>query len=221
MEREKFGEIITKLNYDRNKWLMFHEIDNIIMKSGKGFYPDWKHLKFLITDKDAILVQHGNIKPYGARLGKPSMVSGDSKMMYFPLSKDGIMIESSSFYNEWFRQPKIGDVIRSTKGLEVVNGESHISEIKQTINSIVVFLWSPISNWDDRLSFYDPEYLARDRENCIHSSISDGIYMHFTANQSRSKHQGKFFQEIIKFKDIKEINLKVGKEYFNKTYKLE
>jgi len=221
MEREKFEEVVLKLNYEKNKWMIFHEIESILLTSGRGIYPDWKYQKFLINDKNQILIQHGKVKPYGARIANPNMISSDFTALYFTLSKNGIPIESSSLYNEWFRQPKTGDAIRVTDGMSVTHGESYIKEVIYTMNSIVVYLWSPLNFPSGRLSFYDPSVLGSDKDNCIHSSITEGIYMQFVPNIGKSKHKNAYFHEIISFKDIKEINLRVGKEYFNKTYKLE
>jgi hypothetical protein len=221
MEREKFDEISGKLKYEREKWLLFHEIDNIILKSGKGFYPDWKYLRFLITKDSKILVRHGVSKPYGARISGLTMVSNDYTSLYFTKTDKGIPIENSSFYNEWFRQPKAGDMVRVSENLTRSYGESMIKDVTYTFNSVIVNMWMPIVfPSTGKISFYDPGIL-KDTENCIHSTIHEGIYMHFEPNQSKSKSKFGLHHEVINIKDIKEINLKVGKEYFNKTYKLE
>ena len=55
MEKEKFEEIINKLHIPRNKFHLLHEIDNIQLTSGKGIYPNWKYLKFLITDMEKLI----------------------------------------------------------------------------------------------------------------------------------------------------------------------
>jgi len=221
MEKEKFEEIVLKLKLERNKWLLFHELESIILSNGKGFYPDWKYLRFLISDDNKIFVRHGKIKPYGARLGSPLSVAGDYSYITFPRTDRGVPIENSSFYDEWFRQPQFGDVLRVTENLKTVYGESIITGVKGTFNSVIVELATPLKfPRTGKLSFYDPSFLS-DRDNCIHSTIHEGIYMYFSSNPV--KKMGKFGEthEVIKIKDIKEINLKVGKEYFNKTFKLE
>lgn len=221
MQKEKFEEIVNKLKYEKNKWLLFHEIDNIVLESGRGFYPNWKHLKFLIAD-DRIIVKHGQVKPYGARLNGLMYISGDHKTLTFSRTNEGINIESSSFYNEWFRQPKVGDYIRITEGMELTHGESPIMDVIYNINSVMIVLALPIKvPLSARVSFYDYSVLASDRENCIHSTFQEGIYMHFIPNQAKPDKKYGIFHEEMKIKEIKEINLKVGKEFFNKTYKLE
>jgi hypothetical protein len=223
MEKSNFEEIITKLNYPKNKWLFFHEIESLFLKSGKGIYPNWKHLKFLVKDDNNILVKHGRVKPYGARLSGLIYVSGDFTSMTFTTTERGIPIENSSFYGEVFRQPKPGDIIRTSEGVTNIIGESHIKAIKPQLNSIIVDLWSPIKiNKNSRISFFDPNISAAKSDDCIHGTISEGIFMLFIPNEIKSpnKKYG-IFHEEIKWKDIKEINLTVGKEYFDKTYKLE
>jgi hypothetical protein len=221
MEKLKFEEIISKLGYQKNKWLFFHEIDSILLNSGKGFYPNWKYLKFLIDSNNKIYIRHGHVKPYGARLNGLISISGDYTMLTFSKTERGIPIESSSFYNEWFRQPKAGDIIRITENLTISHGESIIKDIIPSMNSVIIRIWSPINfPKNSKLSFYDPSVL-NDIDNCIHSSIYEGIYMHFEPNETKKKNKFGIFHDEIKIKDIKEINLKIGKEYFNKTYKLE
>lgn len=220
MEREKFEEIINKLGYEREKWLFFHEISRILLIDGKGIYPNWKNLKFLITKDNKILIRHGTVKPYGARFAPSFMPSGDFKSISFPKTEKGINIESSSFYNEWFRQPKFGDILRVTDGAKTY-GESVITDIQFSLSTILVSLAHPLRFPNTaRLSFYDPSYL-NDRDNCIHSSVSEGIYMYFVPNVSKDKKKFMPYHEVVKYKDIKAIELKVGQEYLNKTYKLE
>lgn len=215
MEKEKIEEIFKKLKIEKNKWEMFYEIDRILLKSGVGIYPDWKHLRFRLID-GKIQIKHGTVEPYGARLSSLSSVSGDYKTFIFNRTNEGIPVESSSFYSEWFRQPKIGDYIRLTEGLNKSLGESPIMGIKADINSVRVDIALPLKvTKSARISFYDPSYL-KDRENCVHSSLDEGIYMHFLPNDGKRD-----YHEEIKFKDIISINLKVGSSYKNKTYKLD
>lgn len=221
MEKEKFREIFSKLGHEREKWLTLQEIDSVITSSGKGYYPNWKFLKFMLTNDDRILVRHGKSEPYGARISGLSMVSSDTTMLYFKPSERGLVqIESSPMYGD-FRQPRVGDTIRVTEGLSVCHGESIVMEVKPTFNAVILVLSHPLSiPRSARLSFFDTEVYS-DRGNCVHSSMSEGIYMHFVPNRSKKKFRGQEFHEEIKARDILEINLSVGKEYFNKTYKLD
>jgi hypothetical protein len=220
MQKEKFEEITIKLKYEKEKWLLFHEIDSILLSSGKGFYPNWKYVKFMITE-EKILVRHGKVKPYGARLGGLMYLSADLRVLNFARTNAGIHMESSSFYDEWFRQPKIGDYIRVTEG-DIVYGESPIMDVKYTMNAVMMEVGIPIKiPISARVSFYDYTVLASDRENCAHSTFNEGMYMHFITNEAKPHKKYGIYHEEMKIKDIKEINLKVGKEFFNKTYKLE
>jgi hypothetical protein len=222
MEKEKFEEIVSKLNYEREKWLMLHEIDSIILSSGRGLYPSWKNTRYLITKDNKILVKHGKVEPYGARMSGLIFMSGDFMSMTFNLSSQGILIESSSFYNGSFRQPKMGDVVRASENLITVYGQSHIKAVRYTLNSVVIDLWEPLNvPKSGKLSFYDPTVYSSDVDNCIHATIYEGIYMHFISNESKKKSKYGLFHEEVKIKDIKEINLTVGKEFYNKTYKLQ
>lgn len=220
MEKEKFEEIITKLKYEKNKWITLHEIDSILLSNGRGLYPNWKYLKFLIAD-GKMFIKHGKVEAYGARLSTPNSVAGDYSYITFPRSKEGLRIQPSQFYGEGFRQPKFGDMLRITEGMEKVYGERIITEVAITMNAAIVKLSTPIRFPNTgRISFYDPTIL-NDAENCIHSTMDEGIYMHFIPNEGRVHKEFGSYHEVIRIKNIKEINLKVGKEYFNKTYKLD
>jgi len=221
MEKEKFNEIITKIGYEREKWYSFHEIESIYLTSGKGFYPSWRHLRFLITKNDKILIKHGRSVPYGAKLNGLTMLSGDYTGLSFIPGDRGFQIEVSP-YSEGFRQPKVGDAVRVTEGSNKMYGESYIKDIKPSLNTIILFLWTPIQfPRTGRVSYYDSQILSSDKENCMHSTMQEGVYMNFKGNDSKKKYFGSSYHEEIKIKDIKEINLLIGKEYYNKTYKLE
>jgi len=223
MEKENFQAIVTKLKYPKNEWLFFHEIESIILNSGRGIYPNWKYQKFLIKENYDIIVRYGKVKPYGARLNGFLYMSGDHTTVNFAIGEKGIQIENSSFYGEFFRQPKAGDVLRISDGINKILGESIIKEIRYQINSVSLVLWNPIGLFKNgKYSFFDNSVLNSDSTNCIHGTISEGIYQHFIPNDSKSKDKRfGIFHEEIKFKSIKEINLIVGKEYFDKTFKLE
>jgi len=222
MEKEKFNEIIEKIKYEREKWYSFHEIESLYMLSGKGIYPNWKHLRFLITKDNRILVKHGRSRPYGARLNGLILASGDYKSMTFMAGKEGFQIEASAFYPEGFRQVKIGDVLRISEGIDRIHGEAHIKSIMGSLNSLIINLWEPlVLPKNGRFSFYDPQVFYNNSANCIHATMNEGIYMEFVENPSKKKFKDSPYHEEIKAKDIKEINLLIGKEFYNKTYKLE
>jgi hypothetical protein len=221
MTKEKFDEIIEKIGYQREKWYSFHEIESIFLTSGKGYYPNWRHLRFLIS-KDKIIIKHGDSEPYGARLTNLVYTSNDFTSMTFSLGSEGIPLEPSQFYPGGFRQPTTNDKIRVSEGVNKVYGESNIKKIMISMNSVVVMLWQPLKiPKTGRISFYDPSYLSKNRENCMHSTFHEGIYMYFNGNPSKKKFKDEPFHEEIKVRDIKEINLSIGNDYYKKTYKLE
>lgn len=221
MEKEKFREIVDKIGYERDKWHMFHEIESIVLNSGRGLYPDWKHLRFLITSSNKLLVRHGRSEPYGARLNNVTMLSGDFRSITFSAGSEGVSLEPSPFYPQGFRQPRTDDIIRVTEGISRSYGESHIKEVRMTINGVIIDLWEPLQfPRTGRVSFYDPRVLVGDKDNCIHSTMHEGIYMHFVGNESKRRFSGLTFHEEIKIKDIREINLSIGSSYYGKTYKL-
>jgi hypothetical protein len=223
MEKTKFEEIVNKLKYPKNKWLFLHEIESVILSSGRGVYPNWKNTKFLIKENNDILVRHGRVRPYGARLNGFIHMSGDLMTANFAVGDKGIILENSSFYGEFFRQPKVGDILRLSEGLKNIVGEANIKEVRYQLNAVSLVLWQPLKlTKNGRYSFYDNAIFSSDPDNCIHASISEGIYMRFVENEGKKKDKKLgVFHEEIRVKDIKEINLVVGSEYFNKTYKLE
>lgn len=216
MTQEKYEEIIGKLGYERDKWLLLHEIDRIQLRNGRGIYPNWRHLRFMLK-KDKLLIQHGKSYPYGARLNGAFDVSSDHMAIYFKPGNRGLQLDPSSFYTEGFRQPKVGDTIKVTEGHNKQYGQSIIKDIKRTIDSIMVFLWTPIKfPSTGRVSFFDTDIFNTKADNCIHGNVNEGIYMVFEPNKSK-----KIYQEEIKIKDILSIDLLIGREFFNKTYILD
>jgi hypothetical protein len=223
MLKEKFEEIVSKLKYERNKWHIFHEIEGIVLNSGRGIYPNWKHTRFLISNDGKLYINYGDVKPYGARLSGLLYASGDYTALTFTMTDKGIPIENSNYYGEWFRQPKVGDYIRVTEGLNKVVGESMIRDIKPSLNSIIVDMWLPIKGSNkSRISFYDPKMLNDNRDRAVHGTMEEGIYVIFEPYTFgyKTKQFGNYHEEI-KIKDIREINLRVGSDYYNKTYKLD
>ena len=214
MTKERFEEIITNLKLEKNKWITLGEIESIIFSDGTGIYPNWKHIRFLITDGNEILVRHGDSEPYGARLNYIFSLSTDGCSLSFP---PGNVVAQSEYYSN-FRIPKSGDIIRSTIGTEKCLSESIVSSVLNAGNMCLISTINPIvMNKESRLSFYDPsEY---DADICMHSTESEGIYMKFHPNCNGKKDK-KFgiYHDIIKIKNIAEINLKLFVKL--KTYKL-
>jgi hypothetical protein len=219
MEKGKFREILAGLSLQREKWLTLHEVESIVLKSGRGVYPSWKFLRFMVTHDDRIIVRHGKSVPYGARISGLSMISGDMKSLYFSPSKDGVQIESSPLYGE-FRQPRVGDTVRVTEGLGVSHGEALIVDRTAAINAVILTIAQPLHiPRTGKLSFYDTSVYS-DSENCVHSSVNEGVYMHFQPNQSKRKYRGHWYHEEIRPSDVQEIRLSVGGEYYSKNYKI-
>lgn len=212
MKKERFEEIITNLKLEKEKWMTLTEIESIILDDGRGIYPNWVHMRFLITKNNELIIKHGGSIPYGSRLGYRYAVSYDSMSVQFP--PDAVLV-SSEFCGD-YRLPKPGDILRSTIGPFKTLSECLIRNVERASNAFVIELSNPLRyNNETRLSFYDPkEYSADD---CIHGNEVEGIYAKFQENNGKNKKFG-IQHEIIKIKNIKEINLKLSKH--NKTYKL-
>lgn len=212
MKKERFEEILFNLKIEREKWLTLTEIESIVLDNGRGIYPDWIHIRFLITKNNEIIIKYGNSEPYGCRLASRYSISYNNMSLSFPPEN---VIANSSYCKE-FRLPKKGDIIRSTVGCFKILSESVISGVQAAGNTFYIDLLNPIKyNSESHLSFYDPkEY---ELENCIHGNEVEGIYTKFQENNGKNKKFG-IQHEIIKIKNIKEINLKLLKH--NKTYKL-
>ena len=89
------------------------EIESIILNDGRGIYPNWVHMRFLITN-DSIVIKHGYSEPYGGRFNYRFAISNDAMSLSFPPSN----ILAPTLFTEPFRQPKVGDIVRSTIGCE-------------------------------------------------------------------------------------------------------
>lgn len=83
MKKEKFNEIIDNLKLERNEWQYLSEIASIVLKNGRGIYPNWEYERFLITNKH-ILIKHGISEPYGARLGTNFNIGMNHMDITFP-----------------------------------------------------------------------------------------------------------------------------------------
>lgn len=207
MKKENFIEFLKNAKIEKDKWTTLPEVESIVLSSGRGIYPNWKHLRFKVYD-DIIFVQHGDSEPYGARLGNMFSLSGDKTKISFPPSS--ILAE----VNYPFRQPVVGDILRVTNGKNNLTSEAMIVNVLKASNCTVYTLSNPINATNDfRLSFYDPTQY--EEHSCMHSSEIEGFYMKFTANQGKERKTG-IFHELIKVKDISEIKIKLGIK--NKTY---
>lgn len=212
MKQERFNEIITNLKLERNKWIDLNEISSIVLSDGRGIYPNWKYLRFMILES-SILVKHGDSEPYGARLVPTFNPSYDYESFSFPLNA----IQSTSYYST-YRLPETGDILRATYDSTTL-WEAYILECVKSMNGLIIKTGSPhITKKPFHLSFYDPE--EYDEGLCMHSTEVEGVYMKFKENKGKIKKGLGAVEEIIKVKNIQEINLRVGCTYYNKTYKL-
>lgn len=212
MEKERFEEVVENLKLEKYKWQYLNEFDSIELKNGKGYYPDWSHLRFLIGDK-FIFVKHGISEPYGARLKYIFNLSYNGMNLNFPA---GNPVIPSTYYND-FRAPRVGDVIRSSEDVDKILSESIIKEVMNTGNSFIINISNPIKiSKESHLSFYDP--LLYNQENCMHATEVEGIYMKFKENHGKKSKYG-IYQDVIRIKDIAAINLKLSVK--QKTYKIQ
>ena len=207
MDKDKFEEVINELEFERNQWLDFSEIDTILLKNGRGIYPDWRHMRFMINNKNEILIKHGSSKPYGARMtSRYNVAVGGTSLQV--AAQD--FIPSTEYYDK-FRMPKPGDIFRMTyAGKEI--SQAVITEVDGGSNCVIIDLGSPINmQYHGMISYFDPvEY---DKETCMHSDPIEGVYMKFSENSSK-----KGFQEVIKLKNIDAIILNVCSKRFKKKF---
>lgn len=211
MTYERFNEILENLKLEKFKWLdLTGEIESLVLKNNIGIYPNWKHHRFLITDK-SILVKHGDSVPYGARLSNIFTISADFTGITFP----GKLIVPTPFYND-FRIPKRGDILCASYDKDTVYSCVIVEEVINAMNGTFIKLSQPLKIGKEfHLSFYDPlEYLP---DICMHGEYYEGIYMKFLERPGKKSKYG-VFHETIKIKNIQEINLKLSAKL--KTYKL-
>lgn len=213
MEKGTYEKILINLKYTRNEWREFDEISSIVLNDGRGIYPNWQYMRFLIKDNGDILIKHGKSEPYGARLIGSFMVSYDGFSISFP---KGDIISPTEYYTK-FRFPVEGDIIRLSD--KKLLGEFLVSKVSVRMNAIIINLANPLYYKNrGRLSFYDPN--SFDSELCMHSTAVEGVYMKFKENSGKPDKKYGVYHEIIKYKDIKEISLKVGSNGLS-TYKLD
>lgn len=210
MDKLKFEEIIHKLELKKEEWMDLDEIESIVLKDGRGIYPNWKYLRFLIKPDLTMLIQHGKCEPYGDRLASEFIVSYDRKT--FSFKRDNVLSELSGF--KPFRLPIIGDFICSTDGDKLIS-EAVIVNVVNSSNMFIIDTSMPLK--PGRLSFYS----ATNRSWLdMHSTHIEGKYMKFCHNDGKTDKKYGFYNEVIKFKEIKEINLKIGSKKY-KTFKIE
>ena len=213
MKKEVFENFLANAKIEKNKWTSLPEIDSIVLDDGRGIYSNWMHLRFYITDNEIFIV-HGLSEPYGARLSTRFKYSYNFMEVSFDPSN---VVLKSSYYGN-FRYPKAGDFLVSSDGTGNVLSTSMITETDMFINSFSIKVSNPIKDTPtSKLNFYDPnEYNAN---LCIHGNIEEGIYMKFKENNGKHKKDFGKYHEVIKVKNIAEINLKLA--VANKTYKVQ
>lgn len=211
MKKEVFENFLNNAKIEKNKWISLPEVESIMLKGGIGIYPNWIHLRFYITDSK-IFIRHGSSTTYGARLSSRLRYSYNYTEVTFEPSS----IVLSSRYCTNFRLPRAGDFLVSSDSPNHVLSTSMIIKVESFANAFTIKVSNPIKDTPTSiLSFYDPE--EYDKDNCIHGTVEEVIYVKFSPNETKKKSFGKY-HEVIKVKNITEINLRlvVG----NKTYKV-
>ena len=214
MKNENFEEIVNQLKLEKNKWISFSDIDSIILNNGRGVYPNWRHLRFLINDRNEIYIQHGKSEMYGARLSTLYSIAYDNSSISY--SGGAIVLPD---INGNFRAPESGDIIRVGYRKAPCFYETVISSVVYGYNGCIIKLIMPIPKTPDnefRFSFYDPKIY--NEKDCIHGTEEEGIYMKFIPNSGKTNKLYGIFHEKINIKEISEINLKLKT---NKTYSLK
>lgn len=207
MDKEKYEEFIENLSVKYETWYTLQDIDSIITKNGIGYYPNWKHMRFLFR-KNEMLICHGKSILYGCRIENRFSLAYDNKTINFPITV------KNSFSK--FRAPVTGDILVSADGDGHILSESIISNVHSGMNMISISLTNPIilSKYDIILSFYDPT--VNTSENRI---IVNGEYADFIPNKNGKEYKELSYHESIKIKNIEEISLKLRTK--NKTYKVQ
>ena len=213
MRKEEILNIAKELDITLEEWNEFYEIESINLISGKGIYPNWRHLRFLISKDGDIYVKHGESKPYGARL-----------TLNFSITIDGLGVHLSAIdtvpgtdYYEKFRLPAVGDTLRYSDGSKIVN-ESIITKVSRGSNCIILDVFPKLNTETyGKLSFYN----VNERQILsMHGAPVEGIYMNFFENSGKRHKVYGVFHEIIKPKEVKSINLNIRSKYNQKTFKL-
>lgn len=204
MKSEKLNEIRNQLGLLTGTWYTLYDIDSILMKDGRGVYPNYKFLRFLFTENE-IYVKHGKSTPYGARLSTKFSISSTRMAVSFQY---GPIISSVSYHSD-FRVPRSGDILVASDSKGNVVSESVIESVIFGMNGTMITLLTPITlNNDVLLSFYDPQMYSKDL--CVHGTIDPGVYLKFLENENGINHKkyGKY-HEILKDRNIISIDLKL------------
>lgn len=204
MKSEKLNEIRGQLDIPTGKWCTLYDVDSILLKDGKGIYPNYKFLRFLFTENE-IFIKHGKSIPYGARLSTKFSISSTRNIISFQY---GPLISSVPYHDD-FRYPKSGDILVVTDTSGNVVSEALIDSVINGMNGVMITLISPINIKNDiLLSFYDP--LLYNKDLCVHGAIDIGVYLKFSENENGINHKkyGRY-HEIIKDKNIISFDLKL------------
>lgn len=203
MKSEKLNEIRGQLELNTDEWYTLYDVDSILLKDGKGIYPNWKFLRFLFTENE-IFIKHGNSKPYGSRLSTKFSISSTQMSVSFPY---GPVVSSVSYHPD-FRSPKEGDILVALDSNNNIVSECVIKKVVTGMNGTIVSLLNPIVlKKDIVLCFYDPtEY---DPKLCIHGTIVPGVYLKFSENSGYTHKKYGVYHEIIKSKNIISFDLKL------------
>lgn len=208
MKTERFNELMKNLKIPSNEWVLFDEIEAIVLNTGIGIYPNWVHQRFMYNKDGYIFLKCGDSEPYGGRLSSIFSLGIGGQTITF--QKNNVLAQTGF---PLFRLPEPHDVLNVTQGRYVSLVESIILNVINSENNFSMDLSNPIY-LEPRciLSFYDPNQHLRES---VHGTISEGVYMNFIENPpyiTRNSKVGQY-HKTIKVSDIAYINLKLNKEY--------
>lgn len=206
MTKNDIFDKLRQLEIPLNVYKQYKEISSIKLHTGREIFQDWLHMRMSFSE-DGIKIRYGKSIPYGARLPSPMIFSNDLKYFTAKLDEDrNILVSPNPLTGEIFREPKFGDTIRSSLGCKNILSEAVIIDIKFNQNNKIIYLSQPISN-EGKISYFDSSLYTKDG-SCDHGETMEGVFMRFYPNQeSLSKRET--FHELIKYKDITELNVSV------------
>ena len=194
MKNEDWVQVLEAFNIEKNKWVSLSEINRILLKDGRGIYPNYLYLKFLVTDKNEILIQHGSPIRFGSQLPSPSSVNHEKKNFTF----DPNLLSSN------FRKPVQGDILVACSR----NGSYIQAYIDNAINSFNGLFIQTVtalrSEYGTIFSFYNPLQV---KDNS-YFNFKTGEFFNFLPNEKGKKSPFGIYQEKIKISDIENITLK-------------